>query len=341
MKEKVVSKIVLFGKEHQILRYPIIAVLAIVLFFFHAAELLRKKKKRIRQKKKTQQIQYRRKYVQKMAFAVLVFIATVFMEPHIWAFADYSNLGLYSKPTKTELEKAETAAATGGAIGGRNILYEIEADINARAEAAAAVEEEAKRKERELELDTVYPWYLLLVNEESPLPKDFHVELERYQGRYYVDKRILPSLQKMLDDAKLAGMSCIICSAYRDYEKQEKLFQEDVKQLMKKGYCYDEASEIVMKETASPGMSEHQTGLAVDIVGAAYQVLDAKQAETKEAIWLKENCSKYGFILRYTEGKEDVTQKSFESWHFRYVGVEAATCIMENNITLEEYLKRF
>ena len=79
----------------------------------------------------------------------------------------------------------------------------------------------------------------------------------------------------------------------------------------------------------------------MDIVSTSHQSLDAAHANTKEAIWLKEHCKEYGFIVRYMEGKEDITNRKAESWHFRYVGVEAATYIMENDITLEEYLEEY
>ena len=97
-----------------------------------------------------------------------------------------------------------------------------------------------------------------------------------------------------------------------------------------------------MKETkdstAFPGRSEHNIGLAVDIVSSTYTQLDQKQETTPEAKWLAENCYKYGFILRYPNGKTDITGIIYEPWHYRYVGVEDATKITELGVTLEEYL---
>ena len=97
--------------------------------------------------------------------------------------------------------------------------------------------------------------------------------------------------------------------------------------------------EEASKTLAYPGASEHATGLAVDIVSLDYQNLDDGQHYTAESTWLRENCHKYGFILRYPKGKEDITGISYESWHYRYVGKVVAKCIMENGITLEEYLE--
>ena len=89
---------------------------------------------------------------------------------------------------------------------------------------------------------------------------------------------------------------------------------------------------------AYPGTSEHNLGLAADIVAKDYQLLDDKQAETPEAVWLEENCWRYGFILRYPTDKTGETGIIFEPWHYRYVGKEAAREIMEQGICLEEYL---
>ena len=93
-----------------------------------------------------------------------------------------------------------------------------------------------------------------------------------------------------------------------------------------------------MKSVALPGPGEHATGLALDIVSGDYQNLDEKQANTKENKWLQEHCAEYGFILRYPSGKEDVTGRNYEAWHFRYVGTEAAQEIVKQGITLEEYV---
>ena len=90
-----------------------------------------------------------------------------------------------------------------------------------------------------------------------------------------------------------------------------------------------------------PGHSEHATGYAFDIVSLNNQVLNENQKNTKECIWLAANCSDFGFILRYPEGKEDVTGIVYEPWHFRYVGKEAAMEITEQSWTLEEYLEEY
>lgn len=89
---------------------------------------------------------------------------------------------------------------------------------------------------------------------------------------------------------------------------------------------------------APPGTSEHQTGLALDIVSADYQLLDEKQAETPEQQWLMEHCWEYGFVLRYPTDKSAVTGIGYEPWHYRYVGKEAAREMVRRGVCLEEYL---
>ena len=181
---------------------------------------------------------------------------------------------------------------------------------------------------------------LILVNKEHKLPQDYEVELmTMYDKVNRAAKEAYGPLNDMLAAGRAQGLAFEICSSYRDVKVQERLFQEDVDALMQQGYTYEEAYAEVERETMPPGHSEHSTGLAFDIVSLGYQMLDAGQENTPETQWLHEHCAEYGFILRYPKGKEDITDIDYESWHYRYVGVEAATYIMEQGITLEEYLK--
>ena len=184
------------------------------------------------------------------------------------------------------------------------------------------------------------PWYLMLINDDYAVSEDYVTELVYVDGKQ-VDKRIEESLRAMLKAAKAEGMRCKICSGYRTSAKQQKLVDKDVAKYKAKGYSEEEALKLTYLGVAPVDHSEHQTGLAVDIVSSSHQSLDAGHAKTKEAIWLKEHCMKFGFIVRYMEGKEKITHRKAESWHFRYVGVEAATEIMEQEITLEEYLEEY
>lgn len=182
---------------------------------------------------------------------------------------------------------------------------------------------------------------LILVNKSHPLPEDYEVTLITLpDGRSRAAEEAYAPLMEMLAAGEKTGLHFVVCSSYRDAERQRELFEEDVEDLMNQGYSYEEAYEEVAKETMPPGYSEHSTGLAFDIVAADDQMLDAGQEQTAENRWLREHCAEYGFILRYPRGKEDVTLINYESWHFRYVGKAAAEYIMEHGLTLEEYVDR-
>ena len=133
----------------------------------------------------------------------------------------------------------------------------------------------------------------------------------------------------------------MVCSGYRTVTRQTELFQEKIDELMVDGLTYDEAYTAAATVVAIPGTSEHNLGLAVDICATDYQLLDDAQAETPEQQWLMEHCAEYGFILRYPQGKEEITGIIWEPWHYRYVGVEAATEIMQSGLCLEEYLAQY
>lgn len=182
------------------------------------------------------------------------------------------------------------------------------------------------------------PWYLVLVNDTHPMEEGYKPKLADVGNGHQVDERIADFLKEMMEDAKKAGLNPMICSSYRTVEYQQKLYNEYMGNAVKEGLNYWEALKKTKDSTAYPGRSEHNIGLAVDIVSSSYTQLDKKQEQTKEAKWLAENCYKYGFILRYPNGKTDITGIIYEPWHYRYVGVEDAKKIKEMGVTLEEYL---
>lgn len=182
-------------------------------------------------------------------------------------------------------------------------------------------------------------WQLVLVNKQHPVPADYTFTLGTITGSMQCDVRIIDELMAMLEAAKKDGIDLMICSPYRDYNRQTVLFNRKIDYYMDKGYSYMEAYRIASITVTVPGASEHQIGLALDIVSNTYTSLDTGFGETAAGIWLKEHGYEYGFILRYPLGKEYITGIQYEPWHYRYVGKEAATAIMKQGITLEEFLE--
>ena len=181
-------------------------------------------------------------------------------------------------------------------------------------------------------------WRLLLVNPWNALPEDYAVELATLANGLQVDERIYDDLSAMLTDCREAGLEPIVCSAYRTEAKQRQLYANKVARVRASGVPEDQVEAEAARWVARPGTSEHQTGLALDIVAASYQVLDEKQEDTAEQQWLMENSWKYGFILRYPSEKCGITGIGYEPWHYRYVGKAAAAEIHRTGVCLEEYL---
>lgn len=146
-------------------------------------------------------------------------------------------------------------------------------------------------------------------------------------------------MQRMMDDCRAAGLEPVICSSYRTLETQQRLYENKIRRLMNEGLSREEATAQAGTVVAVPGTSEHQTGLALDIVDASYQVLDTAQESTAVQQWLMANSWEYGFILRYPSEKSDLTGIIYEPWHYRYVGQDAAREMRELGMCLEEYLE--
>lgn len=179
---------------------------------------------------------------------------------------------------------------------------------------------------------------LILVNPWNVVPEDYEVELVSLSDGTLVAEACYDDLRELLKACRGAGCAPYICSAYRTQEYQSSLFENKVARLMDSGL--DEASARVeaAKVVALPGTSEHQLGLALDIIDSGYPTLDEGQGDTATQRWLMENSWRYGFILRYPEGKSAVTGIIYEPWHYRYVGREAAAEIYQSGLCFEEWL---
>jgi len=175
-------------------------------------------------------------------------------------------------------------------------------------------------------------WKLVLVNADHPLPEGFTVQLKALRNGHHVDERIYPELQQMFDDARAAGIYPLINESFRTAERQQEIMDKYIAGYEAQGMSHDEAVKKAHSVVAEPGTSEHQLGLALDIIAE----FDADSTATWS--WLKDNAWRYGFILRYPADKVDITGIDYEPWHYRYVGVPTAEEITKQGLCLEEYL---
>ncbi len=191
--------------------------------------------------------------------------------------------------------------------------------------------------------ETLDPTYerLLLVNADHPLPSDFDntAELVTIEKQYLngsldkIDQGIYPYLMALLQDARAQGVSLYVRSPYRSYATQKTLFNNKVQRVIKAGTPADQAEAKAAQAVARPGTSEHQTGLAIDfnVASSTFEKSDAFQ-------WMLKNAENYGFILRYPKNKTNVTGIMYESWHWRFVGINVAKEMNAMGVVLEEYL---
>lgn len=181
-------------------------------------------------------------------------------------------------------------------------------------------------------------WNLVLINKQHKIPEDYEFTLGKISGGMKCDERIIPYLLEMLQAAKDDGINLVICSPYRDINRQQVIFNRKITAYMKKGMSYMDAYRVTAQAVTVPGASEHQIGLALDIICDKYSFLNEGFGDTDAGKWLAAHSFEYGFVLRYPKGKEYITGIEYEPWHFRYVGKDAAEKITEEGITLEEFV---
>jgi D-alanyl-D-alanine carboxypeptidase len=171
------------------------------------------------------------------------------------------------------------------------------------------------------------------------VPEEYSVELGSYSG-YKMAKHIISPLKQMLADCKAAGHTAVVSSAYRSHGDQIYLHNRRIQRFLDQGYSEEEAKLEAARRVAVPGTSEHELGLALDIVDSDYRNLTEEQESMPAQKWLIENSWKYGFILRYPNNKSDVTGIIYEPWHYRYVGKELAKELHDSGLCLEEYFSQ-
>ncbi|SDN98483.1 M15 family metallopeptidase [Alkalicoccus daliensis] len=177
----------------------------------------------------------------------------------------------------------------------------------------------------------------MLVNKERSLPADFSPEdltvpeVHNF-GEPEIREEAAAALEEMFAAAEEDGLQIIALSGYRSYDRQEEIFDNNVA---------EHGLERTLEFSARPGESEHQSGLSMDVsspeLSESGDYLSTKFGDTSEGEWIAEHASDYGYIIRYEEGKEDITGYQYEPWHLRYVGVENAQYIDEHDLTLEEF----
>ena len=180
--------------------------------------------------------------------------------------------------------------------------------------------------------------YLVLTNKSTLLDSSFvphdlvNVSLKR-ENACQLRKPVHDALSAMFEGAKEAGYTLYVKSAYRSYQTQNTMYHNRLDRM-----GYDDGL------VAYPGSSDHQTGMGIDVLNYAWMKKDGMNyrfAEEEEAKWMAAHCHEYGFVIRYLKGKEDITGIDYEPWHLRYVGVEVATYMMENYLTLEEFTQEW
>lgn len=181
--------------------------------------------------------------------------------------------------------------------------------------------------------------YLMLIDRFNALPDSFdkEIRLAEIQGKY-LECQACEQCRLMLETAKADGINIKIISAYRTTEYQQMLWEQSVAEKTEEGYSFQQAETEVSKTLAKPGCSEHNAGLAIDFGTENADDVEDDFYKSPQAKWLCRNAARFGYILRYPRLKEHITGISYEPWHYRYVGTEAALFIKKSGLCLEEFL---
>ncbi len=263
-------------------------------------------------------------------------------------FAIYSFLDLSQRPTTEDYDNGTMIEITEPAVEEPEETAPVESETVTETESGteAQPEQPVESEQPAEELGSGLPdiditsWEYVLVNASNNIG-DYAPQTENLEGQE-LDHRIIQAMKDFVAAARAEGLNVYLSSGYRDYNTQSYLYNRKISQ----GYSAEDAARIV----APPGTSEHQTGLACDITDRYYELKDSSLENTALYQWMSQHCHEYGFIVRYPKDKsglttadaaDSVTGIIYEPWHFRYVGVEAATYIMENGLCLEEFVELY
>ncbi len=347
LEERAKKALLRFGRKNRICLILVMPALAVCMFFFHVLNSLRNNCKRL--------------VMMTMVLCLFVVYSSFSFPLFISDSGNAQDRSLEGTDSDVELApETELAPEDMELLSDEDVLeeYELISDENPHgmdgmniydaSEILASLEElevtdesdDSVLEENPTGEDYIFDkndWRLVLINKQHSIPEDYTFTLGTIAGQMQCDERILDDLRAMLQAARDEGVKLNVCSPYRSPERQVMLFERKIKRYMARGMSYMEAYQLASQAVTVPGNSEHEIGLALDIVCDTYKTLDAGFGDTDAGKWLAANSYRYGFILRYPEGKEYVTGIEYEPWHFRYVGVEAATVITEQGITLEEF----
>lgn len=178
----------------------------------------------------------------------------------------------------------------------------------------------------------------MLVNAEYRIPDGFDPDKVMFEDTYYLMREeAAENIEIMLDDMENElGEAPMVVSTYRTYQKQVDLFNTDYNGKLAQGLSPEEAMKQTRRYVALPGASEHHTALAIDLSNDG--TLEEDFIDTEAGKWIKKNCYKYGFVVRYPKAKEEMTGIGYEPWHIRYVGRPHSDIMYANNWCLEEYI---
>ena len=336
LREKIVFSYRKFAQKHKLLKYPAIAIMTVALFFVGIFNYFAGNQK---------------KYLSILMVLCCFMLSASFSFPVLWSDASFvsPDEGImevnavlddsveFAKEeaiTLSDISEAENTTLESEELKEYD-QYSLDEILMEGNDISGSLDNIANEFAGTFHKDD---WNLILINKQHPIPEDYSFKLGTIKGSMQCDERILPYLLEMLQEAKKDGVDLVICSPYRSPERQEMLFQKKVTNYMNRGISYIDAYKLSSQAVTIPGSSEHEIGLSLDIICSTYSSLDEGFGSTKAGMWLEEHCKEYGFIVRYPKDKEYITSIEYEPWHFRYVGVEAATIIMDEKLTLEEFL---
>lgn len=340
-REKVITTFTQIAKKNKFLRYPCLALMSVVLGAYYICRHFATNTKR---------------------YASVVFVMIFFMNSCSFSFAVFAEKTGFIKAQETYsavVEDSDIALADVTSEDNpiyiddddEDLTYNVEEDFDG---VDAYTLDDILGDQADYQVDENQPedipedyvfdssdWRLVLINKQHPIPEDYSFNLGTIKDGMLCDERVISDLLAMMQAARDDGINLMIRSPYRTDNRQETNFNKRIRVYMGQGYSYMEAYKLTSQVIAVPGASEHQVGLALDIVCDTYDSLTEGFGDTIAGQWLAEHSCEYGFTLRYPAGKEYITSIEYEPWHFRYVGREAATIMRDEEICLEEFWDKY